>query len=403
MLQFRRDYFWCSSSLSKPPGDRLMQTSLTHGIVEQPDDPFEIEGLDTSVDTDWGEYAIDSVFVRSESRSVSDIIRRIDRGRCVLDPEFQRDFVWPEDKQSKLIQSCIMRIPLPVFYLAETEDGKIVVVDGLQRLTTFHRFVKGGFKLKGLAQNGVTAALEGKRFNQLDIPFQERILDTQLITYILDANVPERARLDIFERVNSGVPLTRQQMRNALYSGQATSWLKEAAAGYQFRIASGGGLDPRAMRDREAINRFCAFYLLGPSRFKSGDMDGFLAYALIAMNKLSKDQLAILRQRFDASMRLNREAFGDHAFRKSLATSDTSQRRQVLNIALFDVCSVNFAKMFNEIGAGASALAKVRLAISKLITNEQFAKAITYSTNSTQAVNARFEMSEMALLEALTG
>jgi hypothetical protein len=376
-------------------------STMTAQVVEQPD-PFSIEGLDQTDDAGWGEYSLDSIFVRNETRSVSDIVRRIDNGRCILDPEFQRDFVWPEDKQSKLIQSCIMRSPLPVFYLAAASDGKIIIVDGLQRLTTFHRFVKGQFKLKGLSASGnlVDAnQLEGKKFSQLDIPLQERILDTQLITYILDANAPERARLDIFERVNSGVPLTRQQMRNALYSGPATIWLKEAAASYHFRTACGGGLDPKTMRDREAINRFCAFFLLKWTAYKSGEMDSFLASALTGMNRLSSAHLANLRHLFDVSMRLNREIFGDHAFRKSLATADQNSRRQVLNIALFDVCSVNFAKFNQQINSSTSA--KVHQAFSALIADKDFSKAITYSTNSTQAVAARFEMSEAALRQAL--
>jgi hypothetical protein len=357
---------------------------------------LDVEGLDDTENGDWSEYSIDSVFVRNETRSVSDMIRRIDQGRCVLDPEFQRDFVWPEDKQSKLIQSSVMRIPLPVFYLAAAPDGKIIIVDGLQRLTTFHRFVKGEFKLKGLKKKDQdTDLLEGKNFGQLEIPLQERILDTQLITYILDANAPERARLDIFERVNSGVPLTRQQMRNALYSGPATIWLKEAAAGFPFRSASGGGLDPKMMRDREAINRFCAFFLIDWTNYKSGEMDSFLARALMGMNKLSTTQLTKLRTLFDASMRLNREIFGDHAFRKSLATSGS--RRQVLNIALFDVCSVNLARFNQKITGNAAAAEKVRNAISKLITNPVFVKSITYSTNSTNAVTTRFKMTEEAL------
>jgi Protein of unknown function DUF262 len=360
----------------------------------------EIEGLDEA-DGGWGEYSIDSVFVRNATRSVSDMIRRIDNGRCVLDPEFQREFVWPEDKQSKLIQHCIMRIPLPVFYLAAASDGKIIIVDGLQRLTTFHRYIKGEFKLKGLSDNGSDAdQLEGKTFSQLDIHLQERILDTQLITYILDANAPERARLDIFERVNSGVPLTRQQMRNALYNGPATIWLREAATGFPFRSASGGGLDAKAMRDREAINRFCAFFLLGWKNYKSGEMDSFLASALTYMNKqLSDKQLLALRHLFDTSMRLNREAFKEHAFRKSLASGGS--RRQVLNIALFDVCSVNFAKRFREITSNSDGIEKARRAMASLLADPQFVKSITYSTNSTQAVTTRFELAGTALDRAL--
>ena len=93
------------------------------------------EGLGEE-DTSWGHYPLDELLIRNESRTIYDVVRRIKLAQYVMDPDFQRDFIWPEDKQSKLIESVVMRIPLPVFYLAEDDAGKMVVVDGLQRLST---------------------------------------------------------------------------------------------------------------------------------------------------------------------------------------------------------------------------------------------------------------------------
>jgi transcriptional regulator with XRE-family HTH domain len=80
------------------------------------------EGLDNSQSSGWGDYPLDSVFVRTDQRTVSEVVKRINANRYDLNPEFQRDFVWPIDKQSRLIESCIMRIPLPVLYVAEAID-----------------------------------------------------------------------------------------------------------------------------------------------------------------------------------------------------------------------------------------------------------------------------------------
>src|SRR5688500_8495345 len=91
--------------------------------------PPEPEGLDIDP-FELGVFPIDSLMIRTEVRSVFEIARRIDSGQYVMDPDFQRDFVWDLDRQSKLIESAILRIPLPVLYLAETRDGKNVVVDG---------------------------------------------------------------------------------------------------------------------------------------------------------------------------------------------------------------------------------------------------------------------------------
>lgn len=358
----------------------------------------EVEGLDDSQSEGWGgDYPLDAVFVRTETRTVQEVVRRIKAGRYQLDPDFQRDFVWPVDKQSRLIESCVMRIPLPVFYVAEARDGRIAVVDGLQRLTTFHRFLANEFSLILKADEDQPAhPLDGKTFTGLPLLLQERIEDTQLTLYILDAKAPERAKLDIFERVNSGVSLTRQQMRNCLFNGPATQWLKKASNSPEFLSASGRSLDSKSMRDREAINRFCAFYLIGEEKYSGGDMDAFLARAL---EKMQNTDLDHLYSTFICSMKVNRYLFGEHAFRKSLVHCDALASRTVLNIALFDVCSVLLADIDeNIIKNNTKALREM---FASLIQDENFSHAITYSTNSTRQVSKRFEMARSAITKAL--
>lgn len=366
-----------------------MSTNTDNPNSTQPEN--ELEGIDTSQPPGWGsDYPLDAVFVRSEQRTVAEVVKRINAKRYQLDPDFQRDFVWHVTSQSRLIESCIMRIPLPVFYVAESLDGRIAVVDGLQRLTSFHRFLNGDFALiLKTGEDQPAHPLDGKKFDDLPIQLQERIEDTQLTLYILDAKAPERAKLDIFERVNSGSPLTRQQMRNCLFNGPATQWLKKAANSTEFLAASGRSLQQKTMRDREAINRFCAFYLLGERSYRSGDMDEFLARALKHMND-NIHKLDLLREKFAHAMNANRWLFKEHAFRKSLAREEEFAARSVLNIALFDVFSVLLADYDKEdIKACANELHD---AARLLIDDPEFNHSITYSTNSTKQVYARFEM-----------
>lgn len=356
-------------------------------------DAEEPEGLDEYAGVGWGEYPLDAVFVRTEQRTVGEVVNRISKGRYILDPDFQRDFVWSNPKQSKLIESCIMRIPLPVFYVAEAPDGRIIVVDGLQRLTTFARFLSGELKLTGLG--GASSAgfhqLEGQTFHSLPVSLQERVLDTQLTMYILDAKAPERARLDIFERVNSGEVLTRQQMRNALYNGPATLWLKSAAEGAAFQAATAGSLDRKTMRDREAINRFVAFFLLGWEPY-SGDMDDHLAKSLRELANLSEAARENLRRQFDYAMDRSYHLFKQHAFRKSLVAEYPGASRSVINISLFEVSSVSISRFSQSIDDS-----RLRDAVLRLLRHEDFLRSITYSTNSTQAVRTRFDMFSWAL------
>ena len=113
-------------------------------VVQQVDSTSEeeVEGREDD-DLSWGEYPLDEFLVRNENRSIHEVLRRIKQGSFVMDPDFQRDAgIWDEVKKSKLIESVLMRIPLPVFYLAEDPLGHTVVVDGLQRLSTFQSFCR---------------------------------------------------------------------------------------------------------------------------------------------------------------------------------------------------------------------------------------------------------------------
>jgi hypothetical protein len=242
--------------------------------------------------------------------------------------------------------------------------------------------------------------LEGKYFNELPLNLQERVQDTQLTMYILDAKAPERARLDIFERVNSGEPLTRQQMRNALYNGPATQWLKNAAESSNFRSATGQSLNAKTMRDREAINRFCAFKLIGWQRYTTGDMDRFLAEGLRELAKLSLSDMMQLFASFDDTMAINRELFKEHAFRKSMIASNVGAARSVINISLFEVCAVTMSA-YDSLSLESHADA-IRKAVIDLVKDENFARVITYSTNSTAAVRNRFAAMEQALAQVMT-
>ena len=224
----------------------------------------------------------------------------------------------------------LMRIPLPVFYLAENVRGQYVVVDGLQRLTTLNRFLNNKLRLK-LPDR---VELDRKTFQELSPKLQNRIEDCRLIIYIVDSRVPERARLDIFERVNGGVPLSRQQMRNCPFMGKATRFLKDESLSVEFLDATGRSLNTKNMRDREFINRYCAFRILGYNNYH-GDMDDFLANALFEMNKMHESELESASIEFRTSMINNRYVFEKHAFRKSRP----GYRRSVLNASLWAVMS----------------------------------------------------------------
>lgn len=348
-----------------------------------------IEGTEPPRENVWEDYPLDELAIRDERRAAIDVVRRIEKGRFVLDPDFQRDFVWDEKKQSRLIESILMRIPLPVFYVAEDAAGRLIVVDGRQRLETLRRFVSGELELRLDGRK----ELDGKQFDDLEVRLQNRVEDCQLHFYIIDHTVPEQARLDIFERVNGGEKLTRQQMRNAIYSGPATEFLKIESSSLLFYEATGHSLDPKKMQDREFVNRFCSFALLDLDTYK-GDMDDWLARGLVAVAALSKEDREALSARFRLGLVNNFRVFGRHAFRKHRSQD---QRRSVINASLYDVMMNTLSKRSEH--TVAERTDELQYALYKLVSNERFNKAITYGPNTPAEVRTRFDMAEEMMNE----
>ena len=352
--------------------------------------PEEIEGRGDDPDLAWGDYPIDEVLIRNEQCQVQDAVRRIERSQFIMDPDFQRDFIWDEGKQSKLIESVMMRIPLPVFYLAEDHQGRKVVVDGLQRLSTFHHFLNGGLRLR-LPER---PELHGKRFDELIPKLQMRIEDFNLTLYVIDAKAPDQARLDIFERVNSGMPLTRQQMRNCLYMGEATRFMRAESRTELFLDATGRSLRTAIMRDREFVNRFCAFQILDIEQYR--DMDQFLADCLKKLNHETQ-LLQQLSTQLEAALANNVYLFGDHAFRKHQPGQDY---RNVINASLWDVMSTGLSRY--AVSDVVQCSDAVRDGFYQLLEDEEFSHAITYGTNGVRQVRSRFSMAQ-AMLEDVFG
>ncbi|MEX1363434.1 MAG: DUF262 domain-containing protein [Nannocystaceae bacterium] len=366
----------------------MTETAEQRGEVDA-ETASDLEGYQPPEPGQWVDYPLDELAIRDERRTAMDVVRRINKGRFVLDPDFQRGYVWKLDKQSRLIESVLMRFPLPVFYVAEDDEGRLVVVDGRQRLTTLQRFMENKFAL----QLPDRPEIDGKRFEDLDMRLQNRVEDCQLLFYIIDRSVPERARLDIFERVNGGEVLTRQQMRNAIYNGPATMFLREEAESDLFVEATGGSLNKAKMLDREFVNRFCSFATLDLGEYR-GDMDAWLALSLRKLNKASEAEREALRARLRRTLRNNLHVFGKHAFRKHTSLDQT---RSVINASLFDVMSVGLCDMNEKrVADRADAL---RAALWLRMKDETFIKAITYSPNTPKQVRGRFEIARAMFAE----
>lgn len=337
--------------------------------------------------------------VTTEPKTIDLLFRRIDHGEIDLAPDFQRRArLWKPHRKGQLIESILLRIPLPVFYIAATEDDLWSVVDGLQRLTTIHDFMSDAFSLTGLEYLN---KFEGLRFSMLPRSMQRRIEETSLVLNIIQPGTPDEVMINIFKRLNTGgVPLNGQEIRNALYKGPVRKFLAAMVESPTFQRATDGRVSDVRMDAQECILRFSAFYLNDWRQYDRNDLDAYLSEAMRQLNIISKAQLEELSARFSASMAAATEIFDVDAFRKRYDVNDTRKR---LSKALFEVWSVNLARLdARKISLLIERNHIVKKAFIELMrTDPFFDVSISSSTGTIQRVHKRFGAIEDLIAQVL--
>ncbi|WP_449060678.1 DUF262 domain-containing protein [Planomonospora algeriensis] len=330
------------------------------------------------------------------------LLARLRRGVLDLAPDFQRFAgIWSETAQSKLIESLLLRIPLPTLYAAESGEDGWVIVDGIQRLTTIARFVAPEvidaepLTLRGLEY---LQRYNGHTYAQLPGGLQTRIDETELIIHLIRAGTPEPVKFNIFARINTGGrALTLQELRHALIPGQARKLLAELADSEPFLQATLRSVKKDRMADREMVLRFLAFRLTEPADYPRGDLDVFLRQAMKQINTLSGASVVRLIRDFERAMHAARDIFQEHAFRKRFPGQE---RRLPINKALFEAVSVNLAKMTpDEIATLAGNREKVQAGLMALMEDGEFQQAISVATGDAEKVRRRFGAVEKLLRE----
>ena len=382
--------------LEKIGNNSLRITRLAREWLQQHGDEFlRAESEDaSSAAAPKKPYEVTKLKMEPKIMSIFQALRKIDKGEIDLDPEFQRSFVWDEVRQSRLIESVLIRIPLPAFYLDATNQVKWSVVDGLQRLTTLHRFCnQKSFKLDGLQ---FLTELNGRGFDSLPRSFQVLLEDdTSLQLYNLMPGTPLEAKFTIFSRVNTGgMQLTAQEIRHALTQGKVTKWLARLAHGRAFVSATGGAIERRRMEDRELAIRALAFQAFGVQAYREfAELDSFLLYAMGEFNSFPDFKLDDIARNFEASLEKVYNIFGRYAFRKFY---EVNGRRSPINKALFEVW-VNCVSEY-DMPCLLSKKQKIIQGFLRLTNDDEvFLKSISASTGSPVAVATRFQKIEELL------
>lgn len=327
-------------------------------------------------------YTNEELDIKENHMQVISLIRKSDQCKIIV-PEFQRNQVWKRQQKSRFIESLILNIPIPPFYMSQDLDGKLIIVDGLQRSTAIFEFFSNNYQLVGLE---ALPQLNGKLYEELDSDLRARIEDRELLLYILKPTVPMSIVYDIFNRINSnGTPLTRQEIRNCIYIGKATRLLAKLADSEEFKRAVDYGLPSLRMKDREAILRFFAFSSPNAIVEYKGDLDDFLGKAMRRINRMSDEEIDNIESRFIKVMELTFDFFGKNNFRLP-----TDANRGRLNIALLEVVSVFFDKM-DKSKLILNKMYIVDVYYNVLLKDSEFRETIRISTGSEKNVKTKFE------------
>ncbi|HBB31992.1 MAG TPA: DUF262 domain-containing protein [Cyanobacteria bacterium UBA8803] len=294
-------------------------------------------------------YDPEKINIITREPTIEQLLRRIDEEALDLAPDFQRQAnIWNDQVKSRLIESIIIRIPLPAFYIDATDDDKWLVVDGLQRLSALNHFISDKsdkrLRLKGLEY---LEELEDKTYDQIERRYQRRIEETQVTVYLITKGTPPEVKYNIFKRINTGgTPLSPQELRHALNPGKATKFLAKLAKYREFKqVVNLSDSRRKRMDDREFVLGFLAFTLTSYKDYKDDTRDSFLSKALFKANHISEDELNNIEYKFKKAMIAAFQIFGKNAFRKLSANSN---RKYPVNKALFEVWSVNLGQLDDE-------------------------------------------------------
>jgi hypothetical protein len=337
--------------------------------------------------------------IETKPMTVDLLIKRMKANEIDLLPDFQREGgLWKVREQSRLIESFLIRIPIPAFYMDATNEENWLVVDGLQRLTVLRRFViEQSFALENLE---FWKQYEGFRFSDLPRPMRRRIEETQVIVYLIQPGTPPEVKYTIFRRINTGgLPLSSQEIRHALNQGPATHLLKELAQTPEFVNATSGGIRDRRMTDRECVLRFLAFVLSPYDQYRSQDLDGFLHRQMKLLNSMSASEQADLARRFRRAMQTAYDIFGKDAFRKRYRRSD---QRKPINKALFEAWSVNLDALGDdELQTLIDRREAVKDEFIALMGDRELDAAVTQGTGDVNKVRLRFGAIQNLVREVL--
>lgn len=392
--------------------DQLKELIEEFLVMSNPNQQFGAEDTEVDEEDDDTPYDPDKIRVDTKTFSLHQIYDMISRGDINLTPDFQRNLVWDNQRKSRLVESILMRIPLPMFYFAQDDEGRISVVDGLQRLSTIRDFMDNKLKLRNLEYLGDKC--DGKIYTHhdpskaIDAKYFRWFNMTQIVVNVIDPSSPFKLKYDIFRRINTGgQPLNAQEIRNCLSSDELRVALREMTNLESFKEATGYSIKDVRMEAQELALRFIMFHRKYKADNTLNNYNGSIESELNNLTEtLSKDKnfdYSYYTSLFDNAMRNAHYLFGRYSFRKcKVEHINTNANRQLINRALFVSWGVLLSEFDNGQIERMNTFESLALPMAQKVTNEnELFLYLSYSTNSKANVQAAFEAASQIINDNL--
>lgn len=323
-----------------------------------------------------------------EPKSLDALIKRIQHNEIDMNTDFQRHAdLWDNRKMSRLIESILIRFPLPAFYFDASDENNWLIVDGLQRLSTIRKFVLD----KKLRLNGLEflTELNGKTFDKLHRQYQRRIEECPVTVYMIKPGTPDDVKYSVFRRINTGgLTLNNQEIRNALAKPRDRALLEELANLECSKVML-GDLSKR-MKDQELVLRFWAFFrfdYLDPQNKK--EIASFLDKAMEDIKRGDEQYREDFKNLYSTAIDRCYQLLGKSGFEKY---PQSNSRKPSKNSTLFEVWMVELVKLKkSDFAILAGKKIKLREELLNLLKDSEFLNAITYSTQKKIHVKIRYE------------
>ncbi len=336
-----------------------------------------------------------SVAFDSYDITVKQLYDMVLEGMIDIAPEYQRHFVWDVSRQSALIESLLLGIPIPSLFMATNKDSSWEVIDGLQRLTTILNFIgdeeeldKTGISHKKLKLAGLEKldSMNGVEYSDLPMSMQFMLQMRPLRITVLNDRSDFNVRYDLFERLNTGgVTLHEQEIRNCIFIGEFNDFIKELSLNQNFQsVVKMTAKAERSGSYEELVLRFFAYYENSEGFVHS--VKGFLNDFMESKAKSFKDKKAY-KARFENTFKVLDENLPDGIVR--------GVRKNITPIVLYEAISVGTAKAL-EFGQDID-LTK----LAGLLNNTELKKSTTGATNSKKMLFKRINLVKEELTNAV--